>query len=96
MLAGAQAVVPRPYTPGHLWELLHRSTKDLDDHARVTVGRIELDAGAYRVAIDGRRIADLPLLWEPGTAIGYHALTLGYILGEVAHRVTGRPIASAS
>ncbi len=61
MLAGAQAVVPKPYTPGHLWELLHRSAKALDDHARVTVGRIELDAGAYRVTIDGRRIADLPL-----------------------------------
>jgi Beta-lactamase len=28
------------------------------------------------------RIADLPLLWEPGTATGYHALTFGYILGE--------------
>lgn len=61
MLAGAQAVVPKPYTPGHLWELLHRSAKDLEDHARVTVGRIELDAGAYRVTIDGCRIADLPL-----------------------------------
>ncbi|GAB3141938.1 serine hydrolase domain-containing protein [Micromonospora sonneratiae] len=39
------------------------------------------------------RIADLPVLWEPGTATGYHALTYGYILGEVVRRVTGRPIA---
>jgi CubicO group peptidase (beta-lactamase class C family) len=39
------------------------------------------------------RIADLPLVWEPGIATGYHALTFGYILGEVAHRITGRPIA---
>ncbi|MGW0433432.1 serine hydrolase domain-containing protein [Micromonospora sp. NPDC003197] len=39
------------------------------------------------------RIAELPLLWEPGTATGYHALTYGYILGEVVRRVTGRPIA---
>ncbi|GAB2948086.1 serine hydrolase domain-containing protein [Micromonospora polyrhachis] len=39
------------------------------------------------------RIADLPLLWEPGTATGYHALTYGYILGEVVRRVTGRSVA---
>ena len=39
------------------------------------------------------RIADLPPLWEPGTATGYHALTFGYILGEVVRRVTGRSIA---
>jgi len=28
--------------------------------------------------------------WEPGTRSGYHALTQGYLLGEVARRVTGR------
>jgi CubicO group peptidase (beta-lactamase class C family) len=39
------------------------------------------------------RIAMLPLLWEPGTATGYHALTFGYILGEVVRRATGQPIA---
>jgi CubicO group peptidase (beta-lactamase class C family) len=39
------------------------------------------------------KIATLPLLWEPGTATGYHALTFGYILGEVVHRATGRRIA---
>lgn len=38
-------------------------------------------------------IATLPLLWEPGTATGYHALTFGYILGEVVRRATGRRIA---
>lgn len=32
-------------------------------------------------------------LWEPGTATGYHALTFGYIIGEVVRRVTGHPIA---
>lgn len=30
-------------------------------------------------------------LWEPGTATGYHALTWGWILGELAQRVTGKP-----
>jgi CubicO group peptidase (beta-lactamase class C family) len=32
-------------------------------------------------------------LWEPGTQTGYHALTIGIILGELAERVDGRPIA---
>jgi len=27
--------------------------------------------------------------WEPGTAIGYHAVTQGYLVGEVVRRVTG-------
>jgi CubicO group peptidase (beta-lactamase class C family) len=30
--------------------------------------------------------------WEPGTASGYHALTQGYLLGEVVRRVTGRSL----
>ncbi|WP_197048656.1 serine hydrolase domain-containing protein [Streptosporangium roseum] len=37
------------------------------------------------------RIAGQPPIWEPGTATGYHALTFGYILGEVIRRVMGRP-----
>jgi CubicO group peptidase (beta-lactamase class C family) len=28
-------------------------------------------------------------MWEPGTASGYHALTQGYLVGEVIRRVTG-------
>lgn len=30
--------------------------------------------------------------WEPGTASGYHALTQGYLVGEVVKRVTGRSV----
>lgn len=30
--------------------------------------------------------------WEPGTASGYHALTQGFLEGEVVRRVTGRTI----
>ena len=37
-------------------------------------------------------IADEELWWEPGTKIGYHAYTFGYITGEVIRRATGRPI----
>lgn len=30
--------------------------------------------------------------WEPGTQSGYHAMTYGYLLGEVARRATGRTL----
>ena len=29
-------------------------------------------------------------LWEPGTVSGYHAITFGYLAGEVVRRVTGQ------
>ena len=31
--------------------------------------------------------------WEPGTRIGYHAYTFGYLCGEIVRRATGRPLA---
>ncbi|MCW0212630.1 MAG: beta-lactamase family protein [Pseudonocardia sp.] len=31
-------------------------------------------------------------LWEPGTAHGYHALTFGWLVGELVRRVTGRSL----
>jgi CubicO group peptidase (beta-lactamase class C family) len=37
-------------------------------------------------------IADEELWWEPGTKIGYHAYTFGYIVGEVVRRATGKRI----
>ncbi|WP_049579965.1 serine hydrolase domain-containing protein [Streptomyces sp. SBT349] len=37
-------------------------------------------------------VADLRPWWEPGTAVGYHAHTFGYIVGEVVRRATGRPV----
>ncbi len=30
--------------------------------------------------------------WEPGTASGYHAITQGYLIGEVVRRITGTTI----
>jgi CubicO group peptidase (beta-lactamase class C family) len=33
--------------------------------------------------------------WEPGAKIGYHALTWGYIIGEIVRRATGKPISQA-
>jgi CubicO group peptidase (beta-lactamase class C family) len=37
-------------------------------------------------------IADAQLWWEPGTKVGYHAFTFGYIVGELVRRATGKPI----
>lgn len=35
------------------------------------------------------RLARQAPWWEPGSAIGYHAVTQGYLVGEVVRRVTG-------
>jgi len=37
-------------------------------------------------------IADEEPWWEPGAKIGYHAITWGYIIGEIIRRTTGKPI----
>jgi CubicO group peptidase (beta-lactamase class C family) len=31
-------------------------------------------------------------LWEPGTASGYHAITQGYLVGEVVRRIAGKSL----
>ena len=38
------------------------------------------------------RIADSEPWWKPGTQMGYHAYTFGFILGEVVRRATGKRI----
>ncbi|MGV9773575.1 serine hydrolase domain-containing protein [Streptosporangium sp. NPDC003464] len=38
------------------------------------------------------RLAGQAPIWEPGTAHGYHALTYGFLLGEVIRRVSGRSV----
>ncbi|MED7926648.1 serine hydrolase domain-containing protein [Nonomuraea sp. LP-02] len=44
-----------------------------------------------QAAIAARLAAQEPL-WEPGTAHGYHALTYGFLVGEVVRRVTGKSV----
>ena len=39
-----------------------------------------------------RRLAAMAPLWEPGTAHGYHAVTYGWLVGEVVRRITGRAL----
>ncbi|GAA0642710.1 serine hydrolase domain-containing protein [Kutzneria viridogrisea] len=37
-------------------------------------------------------LADAEPWWEPGTRTGYHAITFGYLAGELVRRGTGKPI----
>jgi CubicO group peptidase (beta-lactamase class C family) len=41
-----------------------------------------------------RRMEALVPRWPPGEVTAYHALTYGWILGELARRVSGEPVAS--
>lgn len=61
LLAGASAVLDRPYDVERVWDVLTHAPRPVTDVARVAVGPIELDAAAFTVRLDGRRIADLPL-----------------------------------
>jgi CubicO group peptidase (beta-lactamase class C family) len=37
-------------------------------------------------------LAEQPPNWEPGTAHGYHAVTFGWLVGEVVRRISGRSL----
>jgi CubicO group peptidase (beta-lactamase class C family) len=37
-------------------------------------------------------LCDAELTWRPGRRLAYHAITGGFILGEIVKRVTGKPI----
>ncbi len=37
-------------------------------------------------------LAEQTPFWEPGTAHGYHALSYGYLVGEVVRRITGKSL----
>jgi CubicO group peptidase (beta-lactamase class C family) len=39
-----------------------------------------------------RGIEDEEPVWEPGTETGYHAVTFGFLVGEIVRRVSGRRI----
>jgi CubicO group peptidase (beta-lactamase class C family) len=49
-----------------------------------------------RDGLDGvamaRALAEQPPNWEPGTAHGYHAVTFGWLVGEVVRRISGRSL----
>jgi CubicO group peptidase (beta-lactamase class C family) len=55
---------------------------------RAAIGAAELRS-PRRVAA---ALAVMEPLWEPGSAFAYHALTFGFLVGEVVWRATGRTI----
>ncbi len=40
-------------------------------------------------------LAKAPPLWTPGTRTGYHAISFGYLVGEVIRRITGMRVGEA-
>ncbi|MFJ9469457.1 serine hydrolase domain-containing protein [Streptomyces caniferus] len=67
------------------WLLSHR--------AGLIAPREPLPAGyAYDWDAVCATLAATPPWWEPGTAQGYHAVTFGYLVGEVVRRVTGQSL----
>ena len=67
------------------WLLSHRSGLPTVD-ARLTPAEL----CAWQPIIEA--LAAQRPYWEPGTAHGYHALTYGWLVGEVVKRVDGRSI----
>ena len=67
------------------WLLSHRSGL-IDTDERLTVEQA-LDWDTVTTAL----AASTPA-WEPGTAHGYHAVTFGWLVGEVVRRVSGMGI----
>ncbi len=65
------------------WLLCHKAGL-IDTDARLTFDEL-LDWDAVADAL-----ADSAPLWEPGTQHGYHAVTYGWLVGEVVRRVDGR------
>lgn len=64
------------------WLLSHRAGL-VDTEARLTYQDM-LDWDTVTAAL-----AESPPLWEPGTQHGYHAVTYGWLVGEVVRRASG-------
>ncbi len=47
---------------------------------------------ANRPGLMARRLAAQPPVWTPGSLHGYHALTFGWLVGELVRRVSGRSL----
>lgn len=65
----------------------------LNHQAGLPAVREPLPQGAYAnwdLMVD--RLAKEEPFWEPGTRNGYHALTIGWLVGEVVRRVSGKSL----
>jgi len=70
------------------------TVRQLASHqAGLAAVRTPLAAGAMYdwELMTGALAAETPF-WEPGTRNGYHALTFGYLIGELVRRVSGRSL----
>jgi len=67
----------------------------LSHQAGVPLWQEKLPPGAAHDAdfLAARLALEVPI-WEPGTAHGYHAVTIGVIEGELVRRITGQTIGS--
>jgi len=65
----------------------------LSHQAGVPVWQEELPPGAlHDFDLLVQRLAAEKPAWEPGTAHGYHPVTIGVIVGEIVRRITGQTI----
>ncbi|MGA0600256.1 serine hydrolase domain-containing protein [Caulobacter sp. KR2-114] len=65
----------------------------LSHQAGLPVWQAPLPEGAlYDWDLAASRLAAEAPLWEPGTAHGYHGVTIGWLEGELVRRVTGKSI----
>ncbi|MEW1656037.1 serine hydrolase domain-containing protein [Streptomyces sp. NPDC093707] len=84
----------------HYWPEFAREGKEaipvrwlLSHRAGLPAPREPLAEGrAYDWEYVCEALAATPPWWEPGTAQGYHAVTFGYLVGEVVRRITGRSL----
>ena len=49
-------------------------------------------AGWHRTDEIAARLAAAPLAWEPGTTLGYHSISYGWLVAELARRIDGRTL----
>ena len=67
------------------WLLSHKAGLPyIDAHVELE------DLLAWHPAVEA--LAAMTPLWEPGTTHGYHAVTYGWLVGEVVRRITGKSL----
>ena len=49
-------------------------------------------AGWHRTAEIAARLAAAPVVWDPGSRLGYHSITYGWLVGELVKRIDGRTL----
>jgi DNA-binding response OmpR family regulator len=61
VLAGAAAIIARPYVAEEILHHLDRRLPDIESRLRLSCGPLELDPRAYSVRLHGRELSGLPL-----------------------------------